>query len=175
MATLGHVAIGMAAGRLEGQRGRRAMALMVVFTAISLLPDADVVAFTLGIPYEHAFGHRGASHSFAAALGLGVLLSARPASGPRDRWGVAALGAIVMASHGLLDALTDGGLGVALLWPFSDARYFAPWRPIPVSPIGARLLSTRGAIVLATEAVLFAPLFAYALWPRRAATPNGSA
>ena len=41
----------------------------------------------------------------------------------------------VAASHGLLDAMTDGGLGIGLLTPFSSRRYFWPWRPIPVAYI----------------------------------------
>ena len=60
---------------------------------------------------------------------------------------------LATASHGLLDALTDGGLGVAFFAPFSDARYFFPWRPIAVSPIGARFFSARGAAVLISEFV----------------------
>ena len=36
-------------------------------------------------------------------------------------------------SHALLDALTDGGLGVAFFSPFSNERYFFPWTPIRVS------------------------------------------
>src|SRR5688572_10480141 len=40
------------------------------------------------------------------------------------------------ASHGLLDAMTDGGRGIAFFSPFSNHRYFLPWRPIRVSPIG---------------------------------------
>ena len=47
----------------------------------------------------------------------------------------------LLASHALLDTLTDGGLGAALLWPFNFTRYFAPWRPIPVAPIGLDFLS----------------------------------
>jgi hypothetical protein len=39
------------------------------------------------------------------------------------------------ASHGLVDAMTNGGLGVAFFAPFSDTRYFFSWRPILVSPI----------------------------------------
>ena len=65
-----------------------------------------------------------------------------------------------MLSHGLLDALTSGGLGVALLWPISDARFFAPWRPIPVARIGAAFLSSRGLRVALTELALFAPAIA---------------
>lgn len=55
------------------------------------------------------------------------------------------------ASHPLLDALTNGGLGVALFWPWSDARLFAPWRPIAVSPIGAGFFGSRGLAVLGSE------------------------
>jgi inner membrane protein len=60
-----------------------------------------------------------------------------------------------------------GGAGLRWLWPFTDHRYFAPWHPIPVSPIGLGLLSSYGARVAAHELLLFAPVFAYAMWPRR--------
>ena len=75
----------------------------------------------------------------------------------------------VLASHGLLDTMTDGGLGSALLWPLSLKRFFAPWRPIPVAPIGLDFLSPYGATVSAIEFALFGPLFVYALRPRRRA------
>jgi inner membrane protein len=56
------------------------------------------------------------------------------------------------ASHGLLDAFTDGGLGVAFFAPFDESRYFFPWRPIEVSPIGLRsFLSGRAFAVLRSE------------------------
>jgi inner membrane protein len=77
------------------------------------------------------------------------------------------LAALVLASHGVLDALTDGGRGCALFWPFSDTRHFAPYRPIPIAPIGFAFLSRRGLHVALAELVIFAPVFAYALWPRR--------
>jgi inner membrane protein len=44
--------------------------------------------------------------------------------------------ALCTASHGILDAFTDGGLGIALLAPFDTTRYFWPVRPIAVAPIG---------------------------------------
>jgi inner membrane protein len=57
-----------------------------------------------------------------------------------------------MASHGLLDALTDGGLGVALFAPIHGTRYFFPFQPIRVSPIGdRRFFSERGAEVVGSE------------------------
>jgi inner membrane protein len=75
--------------------------------------------------------------------------------------------AIVVATHGVLDAMTDGGKGVALLWPFSVQRFFLPWRPIPVAPIGVGMVSARGLYVALVEVVEFAPLVAYALLARR--------
>ena len=42
---------------------------------------------------------------------------------------------LATASHGVLDAFTTGGLGVAFLWPWSPARFFAPVRGIRVSPM----------------------------------------
>lgn len=42
---------------------------------------------------------------------------------------------IACASHVLLDAMTNGGLGVAIAWPFNQHRYFLPFRPIEVSPV----------------------------------------
>jgi inner membrane protein len=132
----------------------------------SCLPDLDVVGFKFGVPYQAPFGHRGAAHSlaFAATCGLLLGLIARAMDFPAVSLGMA--GGVVMASHGLLDTLTDGGLGVALLWPFSNTRYFAPWRPIPVAPIGSRLFEARGIHLMLHECVLFLPFFIFGLWPQ---------
>jgi len=145
---------------------------MAIFSALALLPDADVIAFKLGIPYSAPWGHRGASHSlvFAALVALGILGVARLLRLPPGRTALLALFAV--GSHGLLDALTDGGLGAALLWPFSEARLFAPVRPLPVSPIGSRMFSTRGLYVVAVEFIAFLPFWTFALWPRRRAAPE---
>jgi inner membrane protein len=171
--SIGHVAVGLAAARLAREpRGLSPLAWRLGLVAASLLPDADVVAFTLGIPYHAPLGHRGASHSLAVA-GLCGLLSAalgRIRGVSPTRIGV--LAGVVMATHGLLDTLTDGGLGIALLWPWSNARLFAPWRPIPVAPIGAGMLSWRGLEVLFAELILFLPVFVIGLWPRGARAPS---
>ena len=47
----------------------------------------------------------------------------------------------------VFDTMTDGGLGAALLWPFSLTRFFAPWNPIPVAPIGLEFFTLDGATV----------------------------
>ena len=57
-----------------------------------------------------------------------------------------------MMTHALLDLMTNGTLGIALLSPFDNGRFQLPWRPIPVSPIGVRrFLSEWGLMVLAKE------------------------
>jgi len=59
---------------------------------------------------------------------------------------------LATASHGLLDAMTDGGLGVAFFAPFDNHRYFLPWTPIRVSPLGiGRFFTSRGFAVLQSE------------------------
>lgn len=172
MASIGHVAVGMALGRYEagGMPWRQRAVGMGFLSLLALLPDADVVAFALRIPYSAPWGHRGASHSlvFAALGGLAVAGLARWKGEPAGRWGLLAF--LALASHGLLDALTDGGLGAALLWPFSNARLFAPVRPLPVAPIGVGMLSPRGLYVVVVEFIAFLPFWAYALWPRRRAS-----
>ena len=166
MASLGHIVVGMGAARIQsgGTKGRRpAVAAMLFWAALSFLPDADVIGFGLGIRYEDAWGHRGATHSLAFSLALGAAIGAlAPRFGrPALRTGVMA--AMVVASHALLDTLTDGGLGCALFWPFDLTRYFAPWTPLPVSPIGLGYLSLYGLYVAMVEIAVFAPLLLYAL------------
>lgn len=138
------LAIAVAAGRT-----RISPKLALAGVAFAMLPDADVVGFRLGIEYADTWGHRGATHALAfaavcaGALGL-VWKEARSWIG----W---AFLTVSMASHGLLDTLTDGGLGAALLWPVSEARLFAPVTPIRVSPIGAGFFSGRGVETLLSE------------------------
>jgi inner membrane protein len=169
MASFGHIAVGLALGRLGTRRTtlRRRVAAMGALAALAMLPDADVVAFALRIPYAAPWGHRGASHSlvFAVGVSLMVALGTRVARGPALKVGLLTLAAV--GSHGVLDAMTTGGLGAALLWPFTSARYFLPVRPIPVAPIGVGMLSARGVGVVLVEMLLFLPFWAYALRPHR--------
>jgi len=126
--------------------------LMALALACAVLPDIDALGLWLGIPYEHPFGHRGFTHSlpFSVMLaGLGTLLA--PALGTESAWVFLVL-LVSGASHGLLDASTNGGLGVALFSPFSYRRLFLPWRVIEVSPLRpSALFSRRGLQVLRSE------------------------
>ncbi|MEM1487973.1 metal-dependent hydrolase [Stenotrophomonas geniculata] len=166
-------------------RGRIPAWLLAAGVVAAMLPDADVLAFALHIPYADAFGHRGASHSLLFACVLAALAavwaffgSGRPwsaphSSGSRRPWSAvsrqprlaptqrgptlastvqaAVFVFICAASHPLLDAMTSGGLGVALAWPWSEQRFFAPWRPIRVSPFAPQFFSARGIATLLSE------------------------
>ena len=84
----------------------------------SILPDIDVIGFRLGIPYGGFWGHRGFTHSLLFA----VLLSGTAAEILRRRKNLgigqfALFGylSIATASHGVLDAMTNGGLGCVFL------------------------------------------------------------
>ena len=102
----------------------------------AVLPDADVLAFGLGIHYDSMFGHRGFTHSLAFALLTGVFVTFAFFRDAPNRASLVVFFSLATASHAALDALTNGGLGVALFAPFSGERYFFPFRPVEVSPIG---------------------------------------
>ena len=126
--------------------------LLLAGVAASMMPDLDVVAFKFGIAYGDAFGHRGASHSLAFALSLGLIAWSVAPGLRATRLAAFLFVGLSTLSHAVLDMFTDGGLGVALWWPFSEERFFAPWRVIEVSPIGLqRFLSDRGMVVLQSE------------------------
>lgn len=61
--------------------------------------------------------------------------------------------------------MTTGGLGVAFFWPYTETRYFLPWRPIEVSPFSPRIFfSERGlAVILSELRWVWAPCAAFAL------------
>jgi len=145
-----HAAVPLALWYAAG-RDRISTRLLAAGVAAAMLPDMDVAAFALGIPYADGFGHRGASHSilFAALIAVLGIAMYRPL-----RSGAAQAGAFLLTcaiSHPLLDAMTSGGLGVALLWPWSEQRFFAPWRPILVSPFANGFFSARGISTLLSE------------------------
>jgi inner membrane protein len=122
----------------------------------AMAPDLDVISFPLGISYSDMLGHRGLTHSIAFALGLSLLasvLALRDSAFDPTRWRMWLFIFLAVGSHGPLDALTNGGNGIAFFAPFSAERYFFPVTPIAVSPIGLGFVSERGLRVLASEFV----------------------
>lgn len=170
MASIGHIAVGIAAGRAFTRNDASRSQLLkacAAFAALAMLPDADVIAFVFGIPYEHPWGHRGVTHSvvFALVIAAVAYAAAKPLKLPPLPTALCTL--LSVGTHGPLDTLTNGGLGAELFWPFSTERYFAPVTPIPVAPIGLNMLSLRGFLVVMVELVMFSPLFIYATFPRK--------
>lgn len=149
-----HFVVGAALGQVAGQPMRSDWRFWTVALVCSALPDVDVIGFSFGVQYGDLWGHRGMTHSLLFAAFVGVL-AAMAVGGARAQllWNALLL-SLITASHGFLDAMTNGGLGIAFLSPFDPTRYFLPWRPILVSPIGlGRFLSERGAAVLVSEIV----------------------
>ena len=129
--------------------------IWIAGSVCSMLPDLDVIGFRFGVRYGDFWGHRGFTHSLLFAALLATMVR-----GLIARHGVAGMGRISLwtflflatASHGFLDAMTDGGLGVAFLSPVDNTRYFLPFTPIRVSPIGiSRFFTERGFAVIRSE------------------------
>jgi inner membrane protein len=170
-----HALVGAGLGTLFTSR-RMPAVFWIMTAALAMAPDLDVLAFRVGIAYEAPLGHRGFSHSllFAglAAFTATLLIQHRYAGRLTDLYGFFFL---VTASHGLLDAFTNGGMGVGFFIPFDDTRYFFPWRPIRVSPIGLSFFSEAGAATFLSEviwvwvptAVVVVPVLVYRRLRRR--------
>jgi inner membrane protein len=132
---------------------RRLPARFWVWTAAcAIVADLDVIGFSFGIQYGDMLGHRGLTHSLLFAVLIGAVATATLGAGSH-RGKVFLFFTAVAASHGILDAFTNGGRGIAFLAPFSNHRFFFPWRPIQVSPIGVGFFSARGLNVLESELV----------------------
>lgn len=122
----------------------------------SIIPDADVIAYSLDVARGSLFAHRGITHSFFFAVLFGTLAALFAKKILKAKLSLPALVMFFSAAtvtHPLLDMLTDGGSGVALFAPLSNERFFFPWQPVEVSPIGLRFFGERGIVVILSEFV----------------------
>ncbi|WP_046755731.1 metal-dependent hydrolase [Kordia jejudonensis] len=135
------------------------LSILLIFCAV--IPDADVIMFSFGFPYEHPLGHRGFSHSILFAFLLSFVIRAIFYRNVKyfSKTGIALFFIFLIAtlSHSFLDACTNGGRGVGFFIPFDNHRYFFSWRPILVSPLGAgNFFSKWGWRVVQNEAFYIA-------------------
>jgi inner membrane protein len=133
---LSHPAPALAIAACFG-RGHLSRSAVVAGVLCSILPDVDIIGFRVGMAHGGMLGHRGLTHSLPFAVALAVVVAiivCRRDPGPRFS-DVCLYLFLASASHGVLDALTNGGHGIAFFAPFSSARYFLPFRPIEVSPL----------------------------------------
>lgn len=122
----------------------------------AVIPDADAIGYWSGVPYDSLWGHRGITHSIFFAFLLAALVMVifyrQEKAFTRSWWALYITFFFCTISHGILDAFTTGGRGVAFFAPFWDERYFFPWRVIRVSPISVtRFFSDKGIQVLKSE------------------------
>ncbi len=151
----GHAIAAVTFGKLSGFKKPPAK-FWILAILCSVLPDADVIMFKFGIPYMHPFGHRGFFHSIPFAFLLATFVTAIFFRETKF-WSWRGMGLLLFffictASHGMFDAMTNGGRGIAFFSPFDNTRYFFPWRPIQVSPLGAgKFFSKWGWEVIKSE------------------------
>ena len=149
-----HAIAGLAIGTAFRPQERTAR-FWALGTLGAVLPDVDAIGFWLGVPYGSVLGHRGLTHSlvFAALFASVGLLAFKGVVVRKRRWVWLYL-FLATASHGVLDAMTSGGGGIAFFAPFVNHRYFFPWRPILVSPISiTRFFTARGLAIIESEFV----------------------
>ena len=145
------LAVAMGKGLQDSVMNWRALLIGAV---CAVLPDLDVIGFYFGIRYGDLWGHRGMTHSlfFASILSVSLVAILDFKKSKTIVLTHFLYFFICTASHGVLDAMTTGGLGVAFFSPFDPTRYFFDFRPIQVSPIGIeRFFSVWGLEVLLSE------------------------
>ena len=164
---LTHAFLGVVGAKtfLPGER-RTLFWLLCIFC--SVFPDVDVLAFSWEIPYTAILGHRGFTHSFffafVLAVGLGFISFPHERHFSKAWWARVAFFFFLTSAHGILDALTDGGQGVAFLWPFDPTRFFLPWRPLRVSPLGLDGFFTPWGMEVLRNEILWVWLPAFSIW-----------
>lgn len=126
--------------------------------ACSILPDIDVIPMSLGVPYAHMFGHRGFSHSILFVLLVAFIFAYvgfREVKLNNKQWLLLLIYFFFLGlSHILLDALTNGGLGIGFFMPFDSTRYFFSYRPIRASPFSfLRFFNSEGQKILVSELI----------------------
>lgn len=146
---------------------RKKLKYMALGVFCAIFPDMDVITLKLGVAYDHPFGHRGFFHSFFWAYLQGLfIVRIYYHEYAFMSWNALRTGFYFFCcgvSHSLLDAMTNGGLGVAFFAPFDNTRYFLPWRPIEVSPLdmksffgewGIRVLQSEFYFVMVPSIIL---------------------
>ena len=139
--------------------------VLLALVVVAIVPDLDVIAFSLGIPYAHPLGHRGFSHSLLFAGVLSALVCLVLFYGQsrftKRWWWLFGIMFLAAASHGLLDTATDAGKGIGLLIPFTEKRFFFTFRPRRTATINPlTFFQGRSLAILWSEVVwVWLPLF----------------
>lgn len=152
---LGHAAIALPIN-ITVMNKRDNLKIILLSILFAVLPDIDSFGYAAGIKYNSTFGHRGFTHSFIFIAILAFLFNI--VFFPKIKIKTKMFFLLFLNffligfAHILLDAMTNGGLGVAIFSPISNARFFLPWRPIEVAAILPQyFFQLGGSMVLAQE------------------------
>ncbi len=143
-----------------GGRARRAL----IAAALTMAPDLDFVPQLLtGRRYHHGF-----SHSLLFTLGVALLAALvagwlRPGSGRA----IGLLTLLLYGSHLVLDALSVGGPGIEVLWPFWDEPWKLPITFFPPVHYSRGLLDPSHLIFLGFESAYAGLVLGLVWWVRR--------
>ena len=174
---IGHVISGYAVSNTFNKI--KTKKVIIIGVLCSILPDIDILGFYLGVPYDSFWGHRGFTHSlfFAVIVSfLVVFLFFLKEIKKNKKFSLFYLLTFLLSIllHDFLDAMTDGGLGIAFFLPFDDNRYFLPYQIIKVSPIGIKnFFSTMGLNVLLNEFIyIWIPSLIYLIFIKKVNLKN---
>jgi inner membrane protein len=145
--TYTHAVVGLGLAQLYTP-GRMRWLYWIVAAVLAVFPDIDVFS---SAAYGAILGHRGWTHSLVFSLWLALLaasLTFRPFQGSFGA--LSGVFFFALASHGLLDALTRGGMAIPFFWPLTEQRY-GNWGPIPVSDLGWGIPDPRQSRSLRSE------------------------
>lgn len=155
-----HALTGFTIGKLSSGK-KMPVRFWLLALIVPIIPDIDSISRSLGISHDHLLSHRGVTHSVLFAFVLALLIveiffnrKNLKADMPISLWRLRITFFLIIVSHGLLDAMTNGGSGVGFWIPFTNERFFLPWRPIEVSPLSAvRFFTVRGWDIIQSELV----------------------
>ena len=138
--------------------------LVTLAALAAAFPDIDGINRHLWtLPAGSVYAHRGAAHSLFAALAAGLLAAAFHKQLKVRPLTAGVVIAAAMASHGILDMMTDAGQPVAYLWPLNSVRLFADWRPIHSNSVQLASLFKDTTVRFGSELrQLIVPMFALA-------------
>jgi len=166
-----HAVVGLGLARLYATKPMP-WAYWGLAAVLPIIPDLDVFS---SAAYGTWLGHRGVTHSLVFALLLGVITAGVAFRYFRVRWwSLSALFFVIIASHGLLDALTWGGEGIPFFWPL-EGRY-GNWGLLPLSDVPLDLPDPRYSRSIRSEllwvwlptGLLVGLAMAYRRWKRDA-------
>jgi len=147
-----HGFVGLGLGKVYSTR-RMGVLFWVLAFLLPMVPDCDVFGMFWNIAYDGSpLSHRGFTHSIVFACALGLLVAGLTIRYFRVRfWPLWLFFSAIIASHGVFDALTNGGYGVAFFWPVDSTRYGPGWGPIQVADMGFEIPDFRTSRTVHTE------------------------